>query len=192
MPCPVSREKAEHTCGLLTNSMFASSSRMGARPSSIIRSTRACASRTLEIAPSGDPNCELSPQGPIIPVPPSSSPYRPVGACGNNWPVSPDRHAKRKPPNQRVRRPLLFRWRLCSMATLEQHQAVLVGTKTRAQKPVPAIPTQCFKIIRAHSVLTYMHVIRPNGYTCVSVGTHMVLTAFSHSCNTCRFASSAH
>lgn len=49
MPCPVSREKAEHRCGLLTNSMFASSSRVGARPSSIIRSMRACASRTLEI-----------------------------------------------------------------------------------------------------------------------------------------------
>lgn len=29
-----------------------------------------------------DPNCELFPQGPIIPVPPSSSPYRPVGVCG--------------------------------------------------------------------------------------------------------------
>ena len=44
--------------------------------------------------PSGDPNCELFPQDPIIPVPPSSSPYRPVGICGNNWAVSPDRHAK--------------------------------------------------------------------------------------------------
>ena len=32
--------------------------------------------------PSGDPNCELFSQGPIIPVPPSSSPYRPVGVCG--------------------------------------------------------------------------------------------------------------
>lgn len=46
---PVSREKAEHRCDLLTNSMFASSSRVDARPSSIIRSMRACASRTLEI-----------------------------------------------------------------------------------------------------------------------------------------------
>ena len=44
--------------------------------------------------PSGNPNCGLFPQGPIIPVPPSSSPYRPVGICGNNWAVSPDRHAK--------------------------------------------------------------------------------------------------
>ena len=34
--------------------------------------------------PSGDPNCELFPQGPIIPVPPSAPPYRPVGECGNN------------------------------------------------------------------------------------------------------------
>ena len=50
MLCPVSRENAEHTCGLLTNSMFASSSRVGARTSPIIRSMRACASRTLEIA----------------------------------------------------------------------------------------------------------------------------------------------
>ena len=34
--------------------------------------------------PPGDPNCELFPQGPIIPVPPSAPPCRPVGACGNN------------------------------------------------------------------------------------------------------------
>ena len=34
--------------------------------------------------PSVDPNCELFPQGPIIPVPPSTPLYRPVGACGNN------------------------------------------------------------------------------------------------------------
>lgn len=61
--------------------------------------------------PSGNPNCELFPQGPIISVPPSTPPYRPVGICGNNWAVSPYRDAKRKPPNQRVRRPLfpLFR-----------------------------------------------------------------------------------
>ena len=50
---PVSREKAGHRCDLLTNSMFASSSRVGARPSSIIRSMRAYASRTLEITPRG-------------------------------------------------------------------------------------------------------------------------------------------
>lgn len=66
---------------------------MGARPSSIIRLMRACASRTLEISPRG-PNCGLFPQGPIIPVPTSSSPYRPVGICGNNWAVSPGGHAK--------------------------------------------------------------------------------------------------
>ena len=47
---------------------------------------------------------------------------------------------KRKPPNQKVRRLSfsLFRWRLCSMP--KQRQAVLGGTKTRVQKPVPAIP----------------------------------------------------
>ena len=138
---PVSRENAEHRCDLLTNSMFASSSRVGARPSSIIRLMRACASRTLEISPRG-PNCGLFPQGPIIPVPTSSSPYRPVGICGNNWAVSPGGHAKRKPTNQRILRPLfpLFRWWLCSMATPKQHQAVLDGTKTRVEKPVPVIP----------------------------------------------------
>lgn len=94
--------------------------------------------------PSGDPNCELFPQGPIIPVPPSAPPCRPVGACGNNWVVFPGRDAKRKPPNQRVRRPLfpLFRWWLCPAAMPKQHQAVLGNTKTRVQKPVPAIPTQ--------------------------------------------------
>lgn len=31
-----------------------------------------------------DPNYELFPQGPIIPVPPSAPPCRPVGAYGNN------------------------------------------------------------------------------------------------------------
>ena len=91
--------------------------------------------------PSGDPNCELFPQGPIIPVPPSTPPYRPVRICRNNWAVSPYRDAKRKPPNQRVRRPLfpLFRWWLCSMATPKQHQAVLGSTKMRVRKPVSVI-----------------------------------------------------
>ena len=94
--------------------------------------------------PSVDPNCELFPQGPIIPVPLSSSPYRPVGICGNNWAVSADRHAKRKPSNQRVRGLLfpLFRWWLCPAAMPKQYQAVLGSTKTRVQKPVPAIPIQ--------------------------------------------------
>ena len=46
--------------------------------------------------PSGDPNCGLFPQGPIIPVPPNTPPYRPVGMCGNNWAVPPGRHAKKK------------------------------------------------------------------------------------------------
>ena len=36
--------------------------------------------------PSGDPNCEPSPQTPIIPVLPSTPPYRPVGVCGIIWP----------------------------------------------------------------------------------------------------------
>lgn len=94
--------------------------------------------------PSGDPNCELFPQGPIIPVPPSTPPYRPVGADGNNCDVFPGRHSKRKPSNQRVRGLLfpLFRWWLCPAAMPKQHQAVLGSTKTRVQKPVPAIPTQ--------------------------------------------------
>ena len=109
--------------------------------------------------PSVDPNCGLFPQGPIIPVPPSTPLYRPVGAYGNNWAVSPDRHAKRKPPNQRVRRLLfpLFRWWLCPAAMPKQHQAVLGSTKTRAQKPVPAIPTQwliqsaCCRCVSRHA-----------------------------------------
>ena len=93
--------------------------------------------------PSVDPNCELFPQGPIIPVPPSTPPYRPVRICRNNWAVSPGKHAKRKPQNQRARRPLFpsFRWWLCPEATAKQHQAVLGSTKTRVQKPVPVIPT---------------------------------------------------
>lgn len=32
--------------------------------------------------PSGDPNCGLFPQGPVIPVPPSTPLYRPAGVCG--------------------------------------------------------------------------------------------------------------
>lgn len=100
--------------------------------------------------PSVDPNCELSPQGPIFPVPPSSSPYRPVGICGNNWAVSPYRDAKRKPPNQRVRRLSfpLFRWWPCPAAMPKQHQSVLDGIKTRVQKPVPVIPTRWLRFCR--------------------------------------------
>ena len=92
--------------------------------------------------PSGDPNCELFPQGPIIPVPPSAPPCRPVGTDGNNWVVLPGRNAKRKPSNQRVRGLLfpLFRWWLCPAVMPKQYQAVLGSTKTRVQKPVPAIP----------------------------------------------------
>ena len=99
---------------------------------------------TVRNRPSGDPNCELFPQGPIIPVPPSTPLYRPVGIDGNNWVVFPGRDAKRKPPNQRVRRPLfpLFRWWLCPAALPKQHQAVLGSTKMRVQKPVPVIPTR--------------------------------------------------
>lgn len=100
--------------------------------------------------PSVDPNCELFPQGPIFPVPQSTPLYRPVGICGNNWAVSRYRDAKRKPPNQRVRRPLfpLFRWWLCSMAMPKQHQAVLGSTKTRVQKPVSVIPTRWRRFCR--------------------------------------------
>ena len=94
--------------------------------------------------PSGDPNCELFPQGPIIPVPPSTPLYRPVGIDGNNWVVFPGRDAKRKPSNQRVRGLLfpLFRWWLRPAAMPKQYRAVLGITKTRVQKPVPVIPTR--------------------------------------------------
>lgn len=103
--------------------------------------------------PSVDPNCELFPQGPIIPVPPNTPPYRPVGACGNNRAVSPGRHTKRKHPNQRVRRLLfpLFRWWLCPAAMPKQYQAVLGSTKTRVQKPVSVVPT----LSRSHVVASF-------------------------------------
>ena len=93
--------------------------------------------------PPGDPNCELFPQGSIIPVPPSAPLYHRVGTDRNNQVVFPGRDAKRKPSNQRVRGPLspLFRWWLCSEAMPKQYQAVLGSTKTRVQKMVPAIPT---------------------------------------------------
>ena len=67
---PVSREKAEHRCGSLTDSMFTSSSRVGARPSSIIRSMRACASRTLEIAPRETRIVNYSRRAQLFPQPP--------------------------------------------------------------------------------------------------------------------------
>lgn len=115
--------------------------------------------------PSGDPNCELFPQGPIIPVPPSAPLYRPVGTDGNNCAVFPGRNAKRKPPSQRARRPLfpLFRWWLCPAAMPKQHQAVLGSTKTRVQKPVPAILCVYEISNRAGSVafsaIEYRHVL---------------------------------
>lgn len=100
--------------------------------------------------PSGDPNCELFPQGLIIPVPPSTPLYRPVGIDGNNWVVFPGRDAKRKPSNQRVRGLLfpLFRWWLCPAAMPKQYQAVFGSTKTRVQKPVPTIPTRWQRFCR--------------------------------------------
>ena len=91
---------------------------------------------TVRNRPSGDPNCELFPQGAIIPVPPSTPPYRTVGAYGNNRAVFPGRNANRKPPNQWVRRLLFpsFRWQLCSMAMPKQHQAVLSSTKNTSSE----------------------------------------------------------
>ena len=125
--------------------------------------------------PSGDPNCELFPQGPIIPVPPSSSPYRPVGACGNNWVVFPGRDAKRKPSNQRVRGLLfpLFRWWLCPVAMPKQ--AVLGSTKTRVQKPVSAIPTLSRSFVAAPFQLglvwlSVLSTLPPNLSVCPRVG----------------------
>ena len=126
--------------------------------------------------PAVDPNCELFPQGPIIPVPPSSSPYRPAGVCGNYWAVSSGRHAKRKPPSQRVRRPLfpLFSWWLCHATMPKQYQAVLSGTKTRVLKPVPVIPTLSRSFVVALFQLTpvgssVLATLLPNPSTCCRV-----------------------
>ena len=106
--------------------------------------------------PLGDPNCELFPQGLIIPVPPSTPLYRPVETEGNNQVVFPGRNAKRKPSNQRVRGLLfpLFRWWLCPAAMPKQYQAVLGSTKTRVQKPVPAIPTRWRRFCRPVTPVT--------------------------------------
>lgn len=102
--------------------------------------------------PSGGPNCGLFPQGPIIPVPTSSSPYRPVGICGNNLVVFPGRVAK-KPSYQKVRRLLfpLFRWRLCSMATPKQHQAVLGAPKREFRSQFPLFPLFHARLSWRHS-----------------------------------------
>ena len=87
------------------------------------------------------------------------------------------RHAKRKPPNQKVRRPLfpLFRWWLCSMAAPKQHQAVLGGTKTRAQKPVTVIPTLSRSYAEVSFQLTSVWssastVLPPNPAACLRIG----------------------
>ena len=105
---------------------------------------------TVRNQSSGDPNCELFLRGLIIPVPPSTPLYRPVGTDGNNRVVFPGGDAKRKPSNRRVRGLLfpLFRWWLCPVVMLKQYQAVLGSTKTRVQKPVPATPTRWRRFCR--------------------------------------------
>lgn len=132
---------------------------------------------TVRNRPSGDPNCELFPQGLIIPVPPSTPLYRPVGIDGNNWVVFPGRDAKRKPSNQRVRGLLfpLFRWWLRPAAMPKQYQAVLGSTKTRVQKPVPVIPTlsRPFAVVSFQSTpvgLLGLTVLPPNPAACLRVG----------------------
>ena len=127
--------------------------------------------------PSGGPNCELFPQGLIIPVPPSTPLYRPVGTHGNNWVVFPGRDAKRKPSNQRIRGLLfpLFRWWLCPAAMPKQHRTVLGGIKTRVQKPVPAIPTLSRPFVAAPFQLTpvrssVLASMLPNPAACLCVG----------------------
>ena len=84
---------------------------------------------------------------------------------------------KRKPPNQRVRRLIfpLFRWWLCSMETPKQHQAVLGGTKTRAQKPVTVIPTLSRSYAEVPFQLTSVWssastVLPPNPTACLRIG----------------------
>ena len=126
---------------------------------------------------SGDPNCELFPQDPIIPVPPSTPLCRPVGAVENNLVVFPSRNAKRKPPNQEVRRPLfpLFRWWLYPAAMPKQYRAVLGSTKTRVQKPVPAIPTLSRSFVAASFQSTpvgssALTVVPRNPATCCRMG----------------------
>ena len=118
---------------------------------------------TVRNRPSGDPNCELFPQGAIIPVPPSTPPYRPVGAYGNNRAVFPGRNAKRKPPNQRVRRLLFpsFRWQLCSMAMPKRHQAVLSSTKNTSSEASSryshSIVKNYFQFVAVSPSLSFLH-----------------------------------
>ena len=98
---------------------------------------------------SRNPNCELFPQGPIIPVPLSALPHRPVGAVGNTRVVFPGRNEKRKPSNQRARGPLfpLFRWWLCPAAMPKQHQTVLAAPKREFRSQFPLFP---LKILILH------------------------------------------
>ena len=84
---------------------------------------------------------------------------------------------KRKPPNQRVRRPSfpLLCWWLCLAAMPKQYQAVLGGTKTRAQKPVAVIPTLSRSYAEVSFQLTSVWssastVLPPNPAACLRVG----------------------
>lgn len=62
--------------------------------------------------------------------------------------VKGSKTAKQKPPSQHGNGGSIIeftrqcRWWLCSAAMPKQYQAVLDSTKTRVQKPVPAIPTR--------------------------------------------------
>ena len=87
------------------------------------------------------------------------------------------RSAKRKPPNQRVRRPSfpLLCWWLCLTAMPKQYQAVLGGTKTRAQKPVTVIPTLSRSYAEVSFQLTSVWssastVLPPNPAACLRIG----------------------
>lgn len=152
MPCPVSREKAEHRCDLFTNSMFASSSRMGARPSSIIRSMRACAPRTLEIGLRWTRIVDYSRRAQLFPY---RRAVRRTAQRGHTGIIGPFPQVGMQKESFRigVRRPLFpsFRWWLCSAATPKQYQAVLSGTKTRDSPDTAEPPVEEDVALGGHS-----------------------------------------
>ena len=59
----------------------------------------------------------------------------------------------------------------------QRHSAAL---KSAGQSPIGLLPLCFLRTTRAHAMQVHFHVMRSRDFTCVFVGTHLVLTAFSH------------
>lgn len=126
--------------------------------------------------PSGNPNCGLFPQGTIIPVPPSTPLYRPVGIDGNNLVVFPGRVAKKAlvPEGSEAVVPVI------SLAALLYGDAETAPGATRRHQNAnseasPAIPTLSRSLVVAPFQLglvwlSVLPTLPPNPSACPRVG----------------------